>query len=123
MNGLAQVVDDAHLEQFVHVERAQFLLECHGHQAQPPAVFGGALRSAGRRMRASEHALETLGLAQELQLAQEVLACHGFFGVSLFQTKPIGSASTHVAWGFRVCCQPVQITSRGRMNTCATALA
>ncbi|MNP25148.1 hypothetical protein D3C76_1179430 [compost metagenome] len=77
VQGFAQVVNDAELEHLEHIQRGQLVGEDDGHQAQAPAVFGGAFRAATGGMGAAQYILEFLGLAQECQAAREGGATHG----------------------------------------------
>lgn len=46
MNGLTQIMNDAHFENLKHVHADKLVREGHSHQAQSPCMFGGAFRSA-----------------------------------------------------------------------------
>ncbi|QDE92681.1 hypothetical protein BHS06_28925 [Myxococcus xanthus] len=77
VDGFAQVVDHAHPEELERVQAGERIIEREGHQAQPPGVFGGALRPSGGGMRAPQHVFQLLRFAEEVEATLEGFDVHG----------------------------------------------
>jgi len=65
------------LEHLQEVQLAQLVFQQQGHQAQAPAVFGGAFLATAGGVGTAQYVLESLRLAQELEATAEELIVHG----------------------------------------------
>ena len=57
---LAEIVDQAHFDDLVHIERREFVLHKECHQCKPPAVLGDAFAAAPARLTMAQLVLEAL---------------------------------------------------------------
>ena len=75
---LAQVVDQAHFNDLVHIRIRELVPEEEGRQRQPPAVVGHALVTVPRRPAVAGGVLQTVGGVQD---GEQLFRLHG--GASL----------------------------------------
>ena len=75
---LAQVVDQAHFNDLVHIRIRELVPKKEGRQRQPPAVVGHALVTVPRRPAVAGGVLQTVGGVQD---GQQLFSFHG--GASL----------------------------------------